>query len=233
MFAALEKPMAYCAFSFAFVTLVWKSPLGIGWVPVVGPAILKIFTPGDNNYDQKDDEDKLAQYPRRTEDEALWHLIHLCIYGILGTAVQYGGILISKRTITRQSLIFYARLYGGFHLIIGMHYLIWSQKRNHSKLELWSYGLPEVYLGTALATLGLVYHAFCIASVNIRSADVKDICYRKAVLDTATVTTFMSFAVCSMAGIETSFQTERLLWAATTYSVPVVVALSLVLRPKR
>ena len=33
IFAKLEKPVAYAAFGFAFVTLVWKSRLGLDWVP--------------------------------------------------------------------------------------------------------------------------------------------------------------------------------------------------------
>ena len=33
MFAALEKPMAYATFVTAFLVLLWKSPIGIEWIP--------------------------------------------------------------------------------------------------------------------------------------------------------------------------------------------------------
>jgi hypothetical protein len=174
--------------------------------------------------------DKIPQYPRRqAEDEDSWHAVYFLMYGCLGTLAQYGGIMISKRTITREMLVLYARIYGIFHMIIGIHHLIWSWNLSqYGKLELWRFDLPGVYFGTGASALILIDHAFCVAQVTVRSADLKDICHRKSVMDTATCATFISvvaFLIVNMAGIETSFQTERLLWAVTMYLVPVVLVL--------
>ena len=178
-------------------------------------------------------EDKLPQYPRRPEDEDFWRLVYFAMYGLFATQAQYGGLMISKRTITREALVLYSRIYGAFHLVIGVHHLMWSLKRDHGKLEIWRYHLPGVYAGTTLSALIMMYHAFCIVRVNGRTANLTDICYRKAVLDTASFATLISsagFLVCNIAGIETSFETERMLWAITMYSIPTILVLSFVLQ---
>lgn len=79
---------------------------------------------------------KLPQYtyPRRPDDEELWNLVYLFMYGILGIAAQWGGLQISSRKISKDRVVWYARLYGSFHLVLAMHHLIWSQKRNYGKL---------------------------------------------------------------------------------------------------
>lgn len=226
LFAKLEKPVAYATFAFAFATLIWKSPIGVDWIPIVGPAWNEIFSTGSNG------SRPIAQYPRRSQDESFWHWVYFFMYGVLGSVAQYGGIQISKRSITRESLILYARIYGFFHILIGTHHLVWSVKRAHGKLELWRFSLPGVYLGTTVAALILLYHAVHIVRVTVRTADIKDICYRKSVMDTATCSTFVSFIaflIANAAGIQTSYQTDRLLWALTMYLVPVVLVLGFVL----
>jgi DMSO/TMAO reductase YedYZ heme-binding membrane subunit len=94
---------------------------------VIGPAWQGIF---------RADGDKIAQYPRRDapEDENFWHIVYFIMYGCLGTLAQDGGIMITKRSITREALVLYARIYGTFHIIIGIHHLIWSWNLSHGKL---------------------------------------------------------------------------------------------------
>ncbi|CAB9509735.1 expressed unknown protein [Seminavis robusta] len=227
MFAALEKPVAYGAFLYASTTLMWKA-VGVDWIPVLGASMKAIFTSPDN-------EEQLPQYPRRNDkdDESLWHVIYLLMYGVLGTLAQYGGLKISSRKIaSRQTLVFWCRVYALFHIVIGTHHLLWSLKlQRYGKLELWRYQLPAVYELTGVAALGLIYQAVAIGRVTSRNADIKDICHRKAVMDTVTCCTFLSFVaflIANMAGIQTSFETERIWWALTMYPVPVVLLLGFV-----
>ena len=231
MFADLEIPMAYSALGFASMSLLWKSPFGIDWIPLVGPAWEQIFTA----HSAADNTARIPQYPRRAEGDDFWHIVYLMMYGVLGTTAQYCGIMISRRSISRTTLVLYSRIYACFHVVIGIHHLIWSQNMAHGKLQLWQFNLPGTYLGTSLTAVGMIYQAYKIGRGDIQSADVKDICYRKSVLDTATITTFISFVaflVCNMLGIETSFNVDRLLWGMTMYTVPLVVLAGFLLQPK-
>ena len=92
----LEKPFAYLAFSFALGTLIWKA-FGVDWIPIMGDAWNGIF----QNVSQ--DEESIAQYPRRSEAEDFWNITYLFMYGILGTLAQYGGILISTRNLPSRT----------------------------------------------------------------------------------------------------------------------------------
>lgn len=249
MFAALEKPVAYAAFFFASASLLWKA-VGVNWVPVLGDAWDTVFE------SPQGDDKVLPQYPRRRGgDEELWHVIYLTMYGVLGTAAQYGGLLISASSTPslrkyRLSVVFWCRLYAFFHFTIGCHHILWSLRlRDYGKLELWRYKLPLIYELTGLTALGLLYHASCITistlkmstdtttvkenvSSGINVGDIREVRHRKAVMDTCTCTTFISFIVflvTNMLGFKTSFETERILWAVTMYPVPLVLLLGFVL----
>ena len=229
MFAALETPAAYGTLGFASVTLIWKLN-GLDWLPILGAAFTRIFLPNDGGED-----DGIAQYPRRPDDESFWHWVYLLMYGVFGTMAQFCGLLITRRKMrNRESLVLYARIYGAFHIMIGMHHLIWSLKKAYGKLELWRFHLPGVYAGTTLSALILIYHAYNIVKVNARTANLQDICFRKAVMDTSTCCTFISFVVFLVAnilGVETSYETNQKLWALTMYLVPVILLLGFVMRP--
>lgn len=222
MFASLEKPMANVVFACSVFALLWKSPLGIAWIPGVGAGWLGMFAPGG------EDGAKLAQLPRRSEDETFWGIVYFLMYGVLATAAQYGGLQLSKRSVARSRLELYAKLYGIFHVVIGVHHLLWSLATpagSYGKFELWRYNLPGSYEGTALAALLMIYNAVMILTVR---GSIREICLRKAVLDTASLCTFIAaafFCVCNLAGIETTFETERIVWAITMYSLPVVMIL--------
>lgn len=226
MFAKIEVGVAHAAFAAALASLLWESPVGVDWIPVLGPAMNAIFHVEGSSKE-------FPQYPRRSEDEGFWRGVFLVMYGALGSLAQFGGLRISKRTITRESLIFYSTLYGFFHMVIAVHHLAWSCNRSHGKLEIWRFDLPGIYLGTVLSALTLMYHAYKIGHVNIRTADIKDICYRKSVMDTATCSTFISFIaflIANLAGIETSPQADRIWWGVTMYLVPVILVLGYVMK---
>lgn len=228
MFSTLEAPAAYGTLVYALATLIWKGS-GLDWVPYLGAAWARIFLPGN-------EENDLAQYPRRPDDEDFWHLVYLLMYGVFGTTAQFCGLLITRRDLrNRESLVLYSRIYGSFHIIIGLHHFIWSLKKAYGKLELWRFHLPGVYVGTTLSALILIYHAYMIVKVNARTANMQDICYRKAVMDTSTCCTFISFMIfliSNLVGLETSYEMNRFLWAITMYLVPVVLLLGFVFRPK-
>ena len=249
LFSTLEVPTAHGAFGYALASLVWKG-IGVDWIPVLGSAWEQIFlgsAAGGNDATTTSSTGvpatatATAQYPRRhggDDDEAFWHWVYLLMYGVLGTTAQFCGLLITRRRLrNRESLVLYTRIYGVFHIIIGLHHFIWSLNKapsslSYGKLELWRFHLPGVYVGTTLSAMILMYHAsHLVFRTNIRTAHLPDICYRKSIMDTATCVTFISFVIFLMAntiGWKTSFQTNQFLWAITMYMVPVVLVLGFV-----
>ena len=168
------------------------------------------------------------QYPRRTEDEEFWENVYFLMYGAFGTLAQFCGILISKRAISRVALVLYSRIYALFHAVIGIHHLLWSFSHSHGKLQLWRFQLPGVYATTGFSAIILIYHALYMARGTVRTANLKEVCWRKNVMDTATCTTFLSviiFLLANMTETETSVRTDRIWWGITMYSVPVVLLL--------
>ena len=89
-----DLTVAYLTFFFAAVTLLWKSPIGIDWIPIVGTAFNKIFRdPSRLGTDTGDGDDEQQQqpqqYPRRKEDEEFWHIIYLWMYGYFKSRKQH------------------------------------------------------------------------------------------------------------------------------------------------
>lgn len=96
------------------------------------------------------------------------------MYGVLGSTAQFCGLWITRRRLrNRESFVLYARIYAVFHIIIGIHHLIWSWKKAYGKLELWRFQLPGTYAGTTLSVLILLYHAYNIVKVNTRTANCR------------------------------------------------------------
>ena len=216
-FSAIEPFMAYVAFMCAVLTLVWKTAGTLAWVPWLGPAFEQIFD---------------LQYPRRPgDDESLWRVVYLCMYGVWGVASQYCGLVMSRNKSKHQqkstSLVMQGRIFASFHAVIAVHHLGWacySQNHPYGKLQLQRFNLPGVYVCTAVAALALAYHA-CQLLFSVDS-DVRLIYHRKAVMDTATACTLQSFVVfwvSNLLGVETSSAMQRFWWGVTMYSVPVVV----------
>lgn len=99
---------------------------------------------------------------------------------------------------------------------------------------MWRFNLPGVYIGTAFVSLGMLHLSMQLLCTTEKTPLV-EICHRKAVMDSVTVGTLISclaFVTFNMAGMLTSFETERVLWAATFYNLPVVRLLGAVTQPK-
>ncbi|CAJ1959725.1 unnamed protein product [Cylindrotheca closterium] len=239
MFSSVEVVAAQCTFALAVTVFVWKT-LGVSWVPIIGPAMIAIFS-GER-----------PQYPRRAEDEDFWNFAYLCMYGILGSLAQWGGIVLSRANrsdfIKSQeidnryqepaampfALRCWAAIYAVFHIIIGSHHLLWSTNKNHGKLELWRYNLPFIYELTGLAALGLCFHAYCILleACNARM-NLRDVCSRKTVMDCCTILTFVSFfafLMANMIGVKTTYESERIWWICTMYPVPLALCVGTIYR---
>jgi hypothetical protein len=143
LFETLEKPMAYVAFSTTVLCLMWKSSAGISWLPGKSSSVLfsfqlikenkfhfnfapshlshSVLGPAIDNIFVSSQEGKLPQYPRRPNDEEFWNMVYFLMYGVFGFAAQYSGLQISVRQISIKSqLVWYCRLYGLFHLVIGL-----------------------------------------------------------------------------------------------------------------
>lgn len=218
MFKSLEKSSAYIAFSLAVFTVLTK-------IPSLTRSSLsqnKLFITVDADY--VIDYEIGPQYPRREPDEYFWNMFYFLIYGCLGSVAQYGSIKISSGNVSsRDNLMAWSSLYACFHLIIGIHHFIWSVKSDYGKLQLWIFNLPLAYELSALSALACIYHAYRIRTCN---GDLKDICHRKAVLDTVVVCTFISvfgFVFANAVGMQVSYQMSRFLWAITFYSMVAVI----------
>lgn len=239
--SSLELPAAYFTFAVSVTAFIWKT-VGVAWIPMVGPAFMTIFS----------DDETRPQYPRRAEDEDFWNVVYLCMYGVLGSLAQWGGIALSKAKHQSSqienryqepasmplSLRFWAGLYSIFHLIIGCHHLLWSLNKNHGKLELWRYNLPFVYELTGLSALGLCFHAHCILREALfcganNSMNLQDVRSRKTVMDCCSILTLVSllvFLVANMMGIETTYESERVWWSLTMYPIPVALLVGTIYR---
>ena len=269
--------MAYSAFIYAFVTLLWKSPfIGINWIPYIGTAWNEIFmTPTATTTTSINDDDvdeyapsptttsSIPQYPRRVEDELFWNIVYLFMYGLFGTIAQYCSIMISRarsnsrnnfksssgsdNRVDRIALMIYARIYSSYHMVIGIHHFVWCVRwilnfPNYGKLQLYKFNLPGIYVMTSITAIAMIYQAYIIFTkcstvyaVKLSTTIQEEICYRKSILDTATITTFISFIIfllCNLGGIVTSYDMNRLLWGLTMYNVPIIVFLGYILQPK-
>jgi hypothetical protein len=114
-------------------------------------------------------------------------------------------------------------------LVLGLHHLMWSLNRDYGKLELWRYNLPGIYIWTLITSVGSIYNAIHWPNSNWKS--VQDLYHRRAVMDTLTVTTlisFLIFTVYNKLGITTSFEFEEKAWAAAMFGLPIVLVLGVV-----
>ena len=144
---AVEIPFANFTIFMAVLSLVWKSSAGLAWLPLgLGEAFQSMFDPREN-------PDRPTQYPRQPNDEEIWGWIYFCMYGLVGVVGQYNGRLMSltsNRNLNSQNFgsgfFRQTMLYGMFHIIIGLHHLMWSisglmnsdsPKTTYGKLEMW------------------------------------------------------------------------------------------------
>ena len=189
----MEMPMADVTLAMTIISLVWKSRIGLGWIPFgIGSAFDRIFAvprEGDSSGssvggDGDFGKNRPAQYPRRVggnndgddddDDEQFWVWIYFCMYGILGFFAQYGGRKLSQD----QPLVRWSLLYGTFHIVLAGHHLMWSlsgwwnggPQSTYGKLELWRYELPGLYPVTALASLIMMIQAGRIISMALVSS---------------------------------------------------------------
>jgi hypothetical protein len=192
-FASLEIPMANLTLAMTIISLIWKSPIGLGWLPFgLGPAFLQITeTRGPSSLfsssggDIVDYHTRPPQYPRRVSDgvggdDNFWNLVYFCMYGLLGFWAQYGGRKLSQG----QPLVRWSLLYGTFHMILAGHHIMWAVTRmmmdsdtttggshsNYGKLELWRYNLPGLYVVTASTSLIMLYQSGRIISMVLVSS---------------------------------------------------------------
>mmetsp|Transcript_10271 Transcript_10271/g.24662 ORF Transcript_10271/g.24662 Transcript_10271/m.24662 type:complete len:318 (+) Transcript_10271:118-1071(+) len=187
----IEMPMADLTLVMTIISLIWKSRIGLGWLPFgIGTAFDRIMagpreggSSGSSSiggdFDGGFDNNRPAQYPRRVggnnnNDEQFWVWVYFCMYGILGFFAQYGGRKLSQD----QPLVRWSLLYGTFHIVLAGHHLMWSlsgwwyggQQSTYGKLELWRYDLPGLYPVTALASFIMMLQAGRIISMALVSS---------------------------------------------------------------
>lgn len=237
--------MAILTLFMTVLSVLWKSPIGVKWIPFLGPAMMQIM---ETRMEGQGDGDAVyqrpAQYPRRQgddDDDAKWEFIYLCMYGIFGVLAQYGGRKLSQG----QPLVRWALLYGIFHLTLGVHHLMWAVPgvlgNQYGKLELWRYELPGAYATTAFAALIMMAQAgriLCMVMVaggssrgrkgvqgRLSTMHLHKIRHIKSVLDTCSVWTlfgFLFFWIFNLLGIHESMDVDRVLWALTMFPVPLI-----------
>lgn len=176
-------PMANLTLAMTVIALLWKSSIGLKWLPFgLGPAFDQITsqTPRPYTYSSPVEElisSRPAQYPRRGSsltgvdgdvdvdgDERFWTMVYFCMYGLMGFFAQYGGRKLSQD----QPLVRWSLLYGTFHLAMAGHHLCWAisgmwndggRTSTYGKLELWKFNLPGCYAVTAVTSMIMMAQA--------------------------------------------------------------------------
>lgn len=234
----LEKPMAVASFGLGALTLVWKSPLGVSWLPVLGPAIEEMFNGKPDGY-----------YPRRgtapdgtlAADDGTYKLLYFLMYGVLGTAGQWAGLKLTTAfqgkkkkeedtvTIGDEVTARRARMYGLLHFVIGAHHLVYSLSgSNYGKFEQHRVGLGSIgYGATAVTSVLCLHSASHLLFGTTTSTPAAKVLKRKTVLDTTTIWTLFGMVVCIphiIAGREVERSTLEVVCKINMLLLPFIMA---------
>lgn len=206
LFAAwAEIPLAFTCLGLAAVTLIWKA-VGLellpGWEEMFGGFG--------------------AQYPRRVESIApAWKLGYLLMYGVLGTVATIAGVLVTCRRGSMSSpagvaVSIWARILGGFHVLIGIHHTLWAATGGawgHLTLE--QFELPGLYVVAGIAGCATGLHGLRL--LRSRSEDpTYRIVRSKVAVDGASLLTFVSvliFFPMNALGLPRNALLEQIAWS--------------------
>ena len=200
-----EVPLAFSCAGLAVVTLIWKT-VGLsflpGWEEMFGGVG--------------------AQYPRRVESlSTAWSFGYLLVYGVFGTVATLAGLLVTLRrgpleSPASPSICSYARILGGFHVLIAAHHTLWAATSGawgHLTLE--QFEVPGLYLIGGVAGFATGLHGLRL----IRSKP-GDPTYRivrsKVAIDGASFLTFSSVLVffpMNALGLPRNDSLEQVAWS--------------------
>lgn len=236
---ALELPMAGVCLAAGGLSVVWKS-IGVGWIPALGPAINVMF---------KGTPDGL--YPRRGTlpdgttgaDEGSYRALYFLMYGVLGTAGTLAGWRLSKslrhlkvkEKETKGSPAALgaananrARLYGAFHLAIGVHHVLYALSRSgYGKLELHRVGLGDKagYVSTGITALLCIRSSVKLLFQTSATSAAGPVLKLKTVLDTVSVWTLFGMVIFIpniIAGNQLSRAMVEATWKVNMLALPMI-----------
>ena len=195
---ALEKPLAYIGFTCAATTVIWKT-VGLGFIPGFdaiwgGP-----------------------QYPRRNGSE--WDLFYLVMYGGIGIAGQWAGLELStddSNRITNEKTIRRANMLGFFHVVIGIHHVLWASFKHWGRLDIDRFKIPHAYLLEGLVCILSAYHGFKLLMAS-ESDSFITIVRHKSLVDASSLLSLIpmvAFLPAQWIGLN-NFTFERNTWIAT------------------
>ncbi|MEO1173785.1 MAG: hypothetical protein AAFX94_17315 [Myxococcota bacterium] len=199
-----EKPLAFICVGLAATTLVWKT-IGLGFVPGWEEMFGGVG----------------AQYPRRPQVlTPSWRLGYLAVYGVLGTAATFAGLLITLRrgdvsAMAGSQVRMLAVIHGLFHTLIGLHHTAWALTRGgwgHLSLE--QFDVPGLYLLGALGGAGAGIHGLRLLTCASTDSTHR-IVRSKIAVDGVSLLTFTSIFVCwplSAFGVARNPELERISW---------------------
>ena len=202
---ALEKPLAYIGFTTAVTTVAWKT-VGLGFIPGFdaiwgGP-----------------------RYPRRNGSE--WDLFYLIMYGGIGVVGQWAGLEMStdaSNRVTNKKTIRRAKMLGFFHVVIGIHHVMWALFKNWGRLDLDRFNIP---LGNLLGGLGFAitaYHGLRLLTTS-ESDPFEQIVRHKSLVDASSLLSLIPMVAFLPAQWMdySNFKFEQCTWIAVL-TVPLVM----------
>ncbi|ULQ47943.1 hypothetical protein JN531_006535 [Flagellatimonas centrodinii] len=206
LFAAwAEAPLAFTCLCLAVVTVIWKT-VGLaflpGWEEIFGGLG--------------------SQYPRRVESVSpAWKLGYFLMYGVLGTVATAASVLVTCRRGSLSSpaglaVSTWARVLGGFHVLIGIHHTLWAATRGawgHLTLE--QFDVPGLYVIGGIAGCATGLHGLRL--LRSQSADpTYRIVRSKIAVDGASLLTFISvliFFPMNALGLPRNALLEQVAWS--------------------
>ena len=206
LFAAwAEVPLAFACVCLAVATLTWKTA-GLeflpGWEQMFGGFG--------------------SQYPRRVESlTPAWKIGYLIMYGVMGTVATAAGLLVTCRRGALSSsagvaVSTWARILGGFHVLIGVHHTLWAATRGAwGNLTLEQFDVPGLY-----AVAGIAGCATGLHGLRLLRSRSEDPTYRivrsKVAVDGASLLTFVSvliFFPMNTLGLSRNALLEQVAWS--------------------
>eukprot|EP00923_Selenidium_pygospionis_P003759 GHVN01005980.1.p1 GENE.GHVN01005980.1~~GHVN01005980.1.p1 ORF type:complete len:267 (+),score=32.52 GHVN01005980.1:161-961(+) len=154
------------------LTIIWKT-VGLAWLPGYDAMFGAVGTG--------------AQYPVRwtptftSLTSLTMGVFYLAVYGFLGAATHYASLKLSLDGDNQDVKLARRRskLVAFFHVIIGVHHILWALLPNWGRLDLSEFGITSWPI--ALSSVGTIYKGW---QLGTRALTVPAMRRRKALLDT-------------------------------------------------